>query len=116
MTVKTRSFDVVEEGTEEEFIHALNTAARTKGMTKIARQAGVTRASLYKSLAPGGRPRFDTIVKVIKALGCTLAVVEFSQRRNPCPARQSGAGEDDAPHSSPSEKQPGAGKAGGASA
>lgn len=91
MPIKTRLFDPAEhlqtdedikfflqdaaEGTPEEFIHALNTAARAKGMTEIAKQAGVTRASLYKSLSEGGKPRFDTILKVTKALGCRLAVV-----------------------------------------
>ena len=91
MPLKTRSFDPAEhlrtdedvkyflqdaaEGSPEEFIHALNTAARAKGMTEIAKQAGLTRASLYKSLSEGGKPRFDTILKVTKALGCRLAVV-----------------------------------------
>ena len=91
MPLKTRPFDPAEhlqtnedikyflqdaaEGTPEEFIHALNTAARAKGMTEIAKQAGLTRASLYKSLSEGGKPRFDTILKVTKALGCRLAVV-----------------------------------------
>ena len=55
--------------TPEEFIHALNTAARAKGMTEVASQAGVTRASLYKSLSEDGDPKFSTIMKVIKALG-----------------------------------------------
>ena len=45
------------------------------GMTEVARKAGVTRASLYKSLADGGKPQFATISKVSKALGCKLAVV-----------------------------------------
>jgi probable addiction module antidote protein len=63
------------EGTPEEFIHALNTAARAKGMTELARQAGVTRASLYKSLADDGNPRFETVAKIVNALGCKLAVV-----------------------------------------
>ena len=62
-------------GSSEEFIHVLNTVARAKGMTEIAQKAGVTRASLYKSLADGGKPRFDTIVKITKALGCKIAVV-----------------------------------------
>jgi len=55
-----------------EFVHALNTAARAKGMTEIAKKAGLTRASLYKSLAEGGNPRFETISKVSKALGVRL--------------------------------------------
>lgn len=63
------------EGTPEEFVHALSTAARAKGMTEVAKKAGVTRASLYKSLAEEGSPRFDTISKVAKALGCKLAVL-----------------------------------------
>jgi probable addiction module antidote protein len=91
MPLKTRHFDPAEylqtdeeikiflqdaaEGTPEEFIHALNTAARAKGMTEIARQAGVTRASLYKSLADDGNPRFETVAKIVNALGCKLAVV-----------------------------------------
>jgi len=72
--VRTFLQAALEEGTEEEFIHALNTAARAKGMTEIAKEAGVTRASLYKSLSAGGNPRFDTIRKVTKALGCRLAI------------------------------------------
>jgi probable addiction module antidote protein len=92
MTTKTRPFDPAEylkddkdikfflqdaaNGTPEEFVHALNTAARAKGMAEVTKKAGVTRASLYKSLAAGGgRPRFDTISKVATALGCKLAVV-----------------------------------------
>ena len=55
----------IEEGSEEEFIHALNTAARAKGMAEIARKSGRSRTSL---------PRFDTIVKVTKALGCKLVI------------------------------------------
>jgi probable addiction module antidote protein len=90
MSLKTRNFDVAEhlespedikiflqdaaEGTPEEFIHALNTAARAMGMTEVAKKAGVTRASLYKSLSEDGNPQFKTISKVTKALGCKLAV------------------------------------------
>ena len=53
---------------------ALNDVARAKGMTEIAKQIGVTRASLYKSLADDGNPRFETIAKIIEALGCKLVV------------------------------------------
>ena len=61
-------------GDASDFIHALNVAARAKGMTEVAKQTGVTRASLYKSLAEGGNPRFDTITKIVEALGCKLVV------------------------------------------
>ncbi len=65
--------------TPEEFIHALNTAARAKGMTEVAKQAGVTRASLYKSLSEDGDPKFSTIIKVIKALGLEMHIQVPSQ-------------------------------------
>lgn len=87
MTVNTKTFDIAEHlntpedirgflqevaatGDDADFIHALNTAARAKGMTEVAKAAGVTRASLYKSLAEGGNPTYSTICKVTKALGC----------------------------------------------
>ncbi|MCA1793046.1 MAG: putative addiction module antidote protein [Desulfobacteraceae bacterium] len=91
MVLKTRSLDIAEylntpedirdflqevldTGDESDFIHALNTAARARGMTEIARKAGVTRASLYKSLSEDGNPGFVTISKVTKALGCRISV------------------------------------------
>jgi len=64
--------DAVENGSPKDFIHALNTTARVKGMTEIAKQIRVTRASLYKSLAEDGNPRFETIAKIVQALGCKL--------------------------------------------
>jgi probable addiction module antidote protein len=66
--------ETARDGTPEDFIHALGIAARAKGMTEIARQAGVTRASLYKSLSENGNPEFSTIVKVTRALGLNLTV------------------------------------------
>jgi probable addiction module antidote protein len=59
-------------GDASDFIHALAIAAKAKGMTEVAKQAGVTRASLYKSLADDGNPRFDTVYKVCRALGVKL--------------------------------------------
>jgi len=66
--------DMLENGTSEDFINALGTVARARGMTEIARDAGVTRASLYKSMADGARPRFDTINRVVGALGLKLTI------------------------------------------
>ncbi|RZJ07938.1 MAG: putative addiction module antidote protein [Rubrivivax sp.] len=48
---------------------ALGDVARAKGMAQVAKDAGLGRESLYKALAPGAKPRFDTIVKVARALG-----------------------------------------------
>jgi probable addiction module antidote protein len=67
--------DAAEDENPEVFLRALNTVARAKGMAEIARQSGLTRSSLYKSLAAGGKPRFETISKVTRALGCKLAIV-----------------------------------------
>jgi len=64
----------VAHGDSSDFIHALGIAARAKGMTEVAKKAGVTRSSLYKSLSENGNPRFDTISKIVNALGCNLAV------------------------------------------
>ena len=46
--------------------------ARSKGMTQIARELGVTRKGLYKSLAPDGNPSFKTVFKLIDLLGLRL--------------------------------------------
>ena len=51
---------------------ALNDIARAKGMTQIARDAGLGRESLYKALGSTGNPEFATIMKVMKALGLRL--------------------------------------------
>ena len=66
--------EVAKTGDTSDLIHALNIAARAKGMTEIAKQAGVTRASLYKSLSEDGNPEFETIAKIVEALGCKLVV------------------------------------------
>jgi probable addiction module antidote protein len=41
-------------------------------MTQLAKDAGLGRESLYKALAPGAKPRYDTVLKVVRALGVTL--------------------------------------------
>jgi probable addiction module antidote protein len=51
---------------------ALGDIARAKGMTGVARKAGLGRESLYKSLSPEGRPEFATVLKVVQALGLKL--------------------------------------------
>jgi probable addiction module antidote protein len=52
----------------------LGAIARSKGMTKIAKDAGVTREALYKALSADGDPRLSTLLGVIKALGLMLTV------------------------------------------
>jgi|SaaInl4_150m_RNA_FD_contig_123_5029_length_1684_multi_6_in_1_out_0_1 probable addiction module antidote protein len=61
-------------GGSSDFIHALGGAAKAKGITFVAKKIGVTRASLYKSLSEEGNPRFDTVNKIVSALGGSLTV------------------------------------------
>ena len=52
---------------------ALGDIARSQGMTQIARQTGLSRESLYKALSSDRSPSFDTVLKVISALGLKLS-------------------------------------------
>jgi probable addiction module antidote protein len=56
---------------------ALGDIARAKGMTQVARDAGLSRESLYKALSGERIPSFDTILKVVHALGIKLHAVPF---------------------------------------
>ena len=61
-----------EEGGEDAayMAHVIGVAARAYGgMTKLARETGMTRAGLYKALSKNGNPSFDTIVKAMRVLG-----------------------------------------------
>ncbi|MCP9835864.1 MULTISPECIES: addiction module antidote protein, partial [unclassified Cyanobium] len=62
----------LEDGDPKVIAAALGDIARAKGMTQIARDAGLGRESLYKALSAGGNPEFGTILKVISALGLQL--------------------------------------------
>ncbi|SFR50862.1 addiction module antidote protein [Thiomicrospira sp. ALE5] len=59
----------LEENDPEFFIYALGVVARSKGMTEISHRTGLGRESLYKSFGEGKHPRFETVYKVINALG-----------------------------------------------
>jgi probable addiction module antidote protein len=48
---------------------ALGDIARAKGMTQVAKDAGLSRESLYRALSEGGNPSFATVLKVARALG-----------------------------------------------
>src|SRR5580704_18222347 len=53
---------------------ALGTIARARGMSQIAKKAGLSRESLYKALSAEGNPEFDTIIRVMHALGLKFSV------------------------------------------
>ena len=61
------------EGDSAFIAKALGDIARAKGMTQIARETGLSRESLYKALSGDRSPSFDTILKVISALGLKLS-------------------------------------------
>lgn len=66
--------NVLEEGNTEDIITALGHLAKARGMSKIAEETGLSRPSLYKALSPGSKPQFDTILKIIRAVGGQLNV------------------------------------------
>jgi probable addiction module antidote protein len=90
MTIETMPFDASEflgsheaqvellteafESGDPAFVtHALGVVARARGMTSIARDAGVSREALYKALSDKGDPKLSTLLGVMKALGMQLS-------------------------------------------
>ena len=86
MTIKTRTFDVadflddeetiaeylnmaLEDPNPEMLLLAVKNIARARGMTRLAQDAGLGRESLYKALSEGAKPRYDTVLKVVRAPG-----------------------------------------------
>jgi probable addiction module antidote protein len=65
---------VLEDGDSEEIVRALGHIARARGMTELAAKTGLGRESLYKTFAEGSMPRFDTIFRVMRALGLNITV------------------------------------------
>ena len=57
------------------FLVAVKDVARARGMSQLAKDTQLGRESLYKALSAGAKPRYDTMIKVINALGVQLQVV-----------------------------------------
>ncbi len=91
MPLKTTPFDAADYLTDREAIlsflqvtfedgdlgdirDALDAVARSKGMTAVAKETGITREALYKALGPKGNPTLETLYNLIKALGFKLSV------------------------------------------
>ncbi len=70
----------LEEGDSTLVAAALGDIARAKGMTQVARDAGLGRESLYKALSASGNPEFSTILKVIQVLGLQLHATPATAR------------------------------------
>lgn len=65
---------------------ALGDIARAKGMTQVARDSGLSRESLYKALSGDRSPGFDTVLRVLKALGLRLHAETTAMAQQPHPA------------------------------
>jgi len=65
---------VLEDGDSSDLVAAIGHIAKAIGMTKIAEQTGLSRPSLYKALSQDSKPQFETIFKVLKAVGGQLKV------------------------------------------
>jgi len=70
------------EGNSADVINAIGYVAKAKGMKKIAEEAGLSRPSLYKALSEGSKPQFETIVKVLRAIGGEIQVRPSTKRKN----------------------------------
>ena len=66
---------VLEENDPAALADALGTVARARGMSEVAKAAGIAREALYKALRPDAQPRFETIQRVCTALGVKLTAV-----------------------------------------
>ena len=91
MTIKTRTFTAadyldndetiaeylnlaLEDSNPEMLLLAIANIARARGMAQVAQDSGLGRESLYKALSDGAKPRYDTVLKVMRALGLKLQV------------------------------------------
>ena len=59
-------------GDTDLLLAAIGDVAKARGMAQVARDAGLGRESLYKALTVGAKPRFDTVFKVLQALGVRM--------------------------------------------
>jgi probable addiction module antidote protein len=90
MTIQTKKFEAseyldspeaisaylnaaLEENDSAFLMSALANVIKAVGVAKVASDAGIGRESLYKTIAPGAAPRFDTVMKLANALGVELA-------------------------------------------
>jgi probable addiction module antidote protein len=66
--------DAFASGNASYITHALGIVARARGMSEVARGAGVTREALYKALSETGDPRLSTLLGVLRSLGIKLTI------------------------------------------
>lgn len=64
--------EALEDDDPDVFLMAISTVARAHGMSQIANESGLGRESLYKALSSGAKPRYETVARVVRALGIKL--------------------------------------------
>ena len=91
MTLKVREFDpsayldndeliaeyltvALQDPNPDVFLSAVGNVAKARGMSMTAEDTGLGRESLYKAFAPGAKPRYETVVKVLHSFGVKLVV------------------------------------------
>jgi probable addiction module antidote protein len=65
----------LEDSNPDVFLLAVANVAKARGMAQIAKDSGLGRESLYKALAPGAKPRYETVRRLLDSLGVHLTVV-----------------------------------------
>ena len=69
----------LEDPNPDVFLTAVRDVARARGMTQLAKDSGLGRESLYKALSPGAKPRYDTVFRLVRALGIELRAMPVSR-------------------------------------
>jgi probable addiction module antidote protein len=62
----------LEDPNPDVFLVAVRDVARARGIAQVAKDSGLGRESLYKALTPGAKPRYDTILRLLHAMGIQL--------------------------------------------
>ncbi|MHB0979046.1 MAG: addiction module antidote protein [Thermoleophilia bacterium] len=62
----------LEDPNPDVFLVAVRDVARARGIAQVAKDAGLGRESLYKALTPGAKPRYDTVLRLLHAMGVQL--------------------------------------------
>ena len=62
------------------FLAAIANVAKARGMASVAEKTGLGRESLYKALKPGAKPRYDTVMKVVRSLKLRLSIESEARR------------------------------------
>lgn len=71
---------VLAEHDDNLLLAALNDVARAHGMTRLAKETGLSREALYRSLEIGAKPRFETIQRIMQGLGIRLSALPLSRK------------------------------------